>query len=324
MGQPARAAIGLLDHFQRGGNGAGLQLTPSAASRVASWRFRSASTLAGLAVKDWADSLNGGRIIMPSCAEEVAADLKVALDAVLEQDLPRVELELPIGFRFGAEEGVADQLLPLDGPPTPERVAQADRELACSLLLAFNEPKDLCLAFRNKKLMTSAKKAWKDWGKSKIMALPRVGKKAANQFGAVDKSKEQHAQAVCDFLVEKKIRNFAVVAPKIEQLQFLSMVDELLDPSKTRMVLLNPRVRGPAKKRKGAIAEQFADAFNPAFHLRFAGKNSSGIVYRALRGKGVPAPWVLATRQLPSLKATEVYRSNFEPDEEAINNAFRT
>lgn len=247
---------------------------------------------------------------LPSSAEEVAESLKGSLDAILEKNLPRVDAEVPPGFRFGFE-GVKDELLPVEGGPTPERVAQGDRELAACLLMVYGESRDLCFAFRTGKLLAAAKRAWKTWGQSHLCALPRTAAGRGTAFGGRGgTSVEEGADAVQRTLKSQKCRSLIAVAPKAEQLRLLASLDERLGPE-TRIILLNARVRGLA--RKDELRESFADSFNPVFHLRLAGPKSAGMVFRAARQGKAATPWIIARRNLPSLEPQEVYRSKGEP-----------
>lgn len=257
---------------------------------------------------------------LPSSAEEVAASLKGSLDAILEQDLPRVDAEVFEGFRFGFE-GVKDELLPAEGGPTPERAAQGDRELAACLLMVFGESPDLCVAFRTGKLLASAKRAWKTWGQSHVFALPRTATGKGTAFGGGGASAEEGADVVQEFLKSKGCRSLVAVAPRAEQLRLLASLDDRLGPE-TRIILLNARVRGLT--RKDALRERFAASFNPAFHLRLAGPGGAGMVFRTARQGKAATPWVVARRNLPSLEPKEVYRSPEEPSVDDVEAALRT
>jgi len=241
------------------------------------------------------------------------------MDVALQMGMPRIEVELPPGLRLGVE-GVQDELVLSKSSTTPERIAKGDRELAACMLLLFAESKELCVAFRTGALVSAAKRAWQDWGRSRVLAFPRGSGPRASSFGlgAAGEVGQSGAEAMRAALARAGCSTLVVVAPRAEQLRAVAELDSHLG-AETRIILLNPRVRSLARRDK--LRARIAAAFNPVFHLRLAGPGGRGLVYRAAV-KGRAAPWILAQRRLPGTPLEELSRSEEEPSGADLEAAF--
>jgi len=245
------------------------------------------------------DPLFGGSepepVRLPSSVDELNEELQSSMLSAIEAGLPRMDVELPPGLGLGIE-GRPRRLRPAGEEPAAAEANRGDRELAAAFVLLFEGLKNdrsLCVAFRTEALAAAAKRAWRDWGKARIIALPNP-KRAA--FGG---GNSVLSAARRPFLL--------AVAPSPEQLRELSEVEDA-DSPKSCIILLNARIRGLL--RPDEIRERLAAASDAIFHYRFEG--TSGLVYRA-HG----SPWVLARRRSEGSPG-EISRSDDEPEAEAL------
>lgn len=227
------------------------------------------------------DALLGGEDVVevPTSTDELGERLQDCMLTSVEKAFPRMDIELPPGLRMGIFEE-QDSLEPR-GELKPADIARADRDLAAAWVTMFAELKNdrsLCVAFRSDKLATLAKRAWRNWGKVKIISL--AAEKERQRFGSGSSS-----------LLERVARPFLVaVAPSVEQLKEIKGLDldEEATGKKICVVLVNARIRGLTEG--DPLREELAAGSNPILHARFVGDD--GFAYKTLG-----SPWVLSRRQ---------------------------
>jgi len=232
------------------------------------------------------DGLFGGgddAVVVPTSTDELGERLQDCMLTAVEKALPRMDIELPPGLRMGIFEE-QDPLEPR-GELTAADIARADRDLAAAWIAMFeglNNDRSLCVAFRNDKLATKAKRAWRNWGKVKIMSLAEK-EKEKQRFGT---------RSVETSLLQRVARPFLVaVAPSSEQLEEIRQLDLSEENTGTKIcvVLLNARIRGLAEG-DDPLREELAVGSNAILHARFVGDD--GFAY-----KTIGSPWVLSRRQ---------------------------
>lgn len=250
---------------------------------------------------------------VPTTTPRMVESLTDCMAATFRKNIPRLDVEFPSGFRLGFE-GVMDELHEPLGRPSAELAAWGDRELAAVFLLLFGEKQELAVAFRTDGIANVAKRSWQTWGKSSILSFGK-GKKAKRSFSAeqqIHNPAEDFREAVdasgCSVLV--------VVAPRAEQLRILNDLDEK-DAWKNNIciVLLNARLRGGGKGEDD-LRKEMADAYNPAFHLRFAGRGGE-MLYRSATKDG-PTPWVVARLGAPNTTAEVLLEKEEMPTAESV------
>jgi len=242
---------------------------------------------------------------VPETVEELAEALQdsmaLALAGMKRGQRSRLDVELPPGLPLGLESALGP-LEPPKAEPTAEEVDRGDRELASAFLLLFEALKKeraLCIAFRTERLAASARRLWKEWGQTRIIAL--------QGFGGDD-------------ALRRVRRPFLVaVAPGTEELNRLSkFADERGE--KLCLILLNARIRGTTGGDE--VRDLLALESEAVFHFRFAGADSDGVLYRAISTaeEGKKASWVLV-RRLAGGSPEQLLSSERQPSAAAISDA---
>jgi len=277
----------------------------------------------GDVVRGWSGT-DAVSVTVPETTKQAYEGLLVSLKAAVDKKIGRFDVELPPGLRFGFEEGSMDALRPVpEEVLTPERLAWADREAAAVFMLFFGEPANLCVFFRNKAQLQAAKRGWGNWGDSHLFAFP--GKGVAQAFDSPQPATggmSAPAAKFLDMLAAKDCQTVIAVGPRAKQLRIIDEVNENLS-SYARVILVNARIRGAGKRDE--VRDRLATAFDPIFHMRFAGKGQQGMLYRALQDADGAAvtPWVVAKRPMPDMPPKEVSRSVDEPSPDQVAAALR-
>jgi len=254
----------------------------------------------------WDIFFGGEKLPVPQSSKELTLELQSAMMTAVEQAIPRFDIELPPAMGLGIEGKHALLVAPQDEEIRAAAVARGDRELAAAFVLLFeglSNDRSLCIAFRNEKLLTKAKRVWQDWGKTRLITLPDPNRAT---FGGENTVRDRIKRP---FLV--------AVAPSNGQLKELAAMAKAEEESEGKqicLILVNARIRG--LNLADETRQFMAVRSNPIFHARFAGTRNEGLVFRKLGD-----PWVVARRDSASGNFTEVSRSDEEPTAEAINAA---
>ena len=102
---------------------------------------------------------------------------RAATQEALKKQLSRMDIEFPVGTKFGVEKYPKVKSSSSDGPPTQATLDTSDRELA-RLFVDMFQPvggENIVVCFTNEEMADSAKKKWKGdpSASSRIMAMNR-------------------------------------------------------------------------------------------------------------------------------------------------------
>lgn len=267
------------------------------------------------------------KLEVPKNVAEMVSGLKSSTENSLNQGCSRLDIELPPSFRLGVEDKSQKSSMVADKQSKDlvlKEVARGDRELArlfVEMLEAIGP--SLVVAFRTSSLEKAAKKRWK---------LDKVNEAQVISFFDSKKSAfASEVEAPAQF--NQKLRKLdckclLVVAPHLDQLRFVAQLSKEVQ-DQMGIILLNSRIFGNRKVKAPPRLKNFIKKeFNPAFHVRFFENDQwpkNSMIYRQVSKSG-DAPWIIAVqRQLVggAVVTKEVLRSQEEPNEEAIEAAFK-
>mmetsp|Transcript_59074 Transcript_59074/g.93513 ORF Transcript_59074/g.93513 Transcript_59074/m.93513 type:complete len:347 (-) Transcript_59074:74-1114(-) len=267
------------------------------------------------------------KLEVPKNVAEMVSGLKSSTENSLNQGCSRLDIELPPSFRLGVEDKSQKSSMVADKQSKDlvlKEVARGDRELArlfVEMLEAIGP--GLVVAFRTSSLEKAARKRWK---------LDTVNE--AQLISFFDSKKSAFASEVeAPAQFNQKLRKLdckclLVVAPHLDQLRFIARLSKEVQ-DQMGIILLNSRIFGNRKVKAPPKLKNFLKKeFNPAFHVRFFENDQwpkNSMIYRQVSKSG-DAPWIIAVqRQLVggAVVTKEVLRSQEEPNEEAIEAAFK-
>jgi hypothetical protein len=255
-------------------------------------------------------SFGGGGGGVNSADESLPRDVKdavnrcrVATQEALKNRVSRMDIEFPVGTKFGVEQTPKVKSTK-EGGPTKDQLDQSDRELA-RLFVEMFQPvggDNICVAFTEQDLAELAKSKWKgDSGaSSRILSMNRrkstaMKKKASKPKGFAAKMAaeiETDASTGGPFELPKNTEVALFVAPGPKELVLIDKICRDVGMG-TLVVLLNARLSKVDNFGTDAAEKLFRRDFEPVFCLSAASQDAAPdcLMYRAYPGK-----WQLARK----------------------------
>lgn len=238
---------------------------------------------------------------LPRDVKEAVSKCRAATQEALKNRISRMDVEFPVGTKFGVErttkaKGAAD------GGPTKAQLDQSDRELA-RLFVEMFQPvggENIVTAFVEQNLADNAKKKWKgDTSAScKIMAMNR-GKAAKNKKAAKPKGFAAKIAAEVEdtpnsgpFKLPANCEVALFVNPGPKELVVIDKICSEVGMG-TLVVLLNARLSKITNFGTDSAEKLFTKDFEPVFSLAAA---SQDVAPDCLLYRSYPGNWVLARK----------------------------
>lgn len=262
-------------------------------------------------------------VSLPRDVKEAVSNCRQATQQALQNRLSRMDIEFPVGTKFGVEETPAvskkkrsaaaadddDSSSLGDGGPTQALLDQSNRELA-RLFVEMFQPvggDNIVVAFVEEDLADAAKNKWKgDVGaSSRVLAMNRskTKKKAAKKTTKAKGFAAKIAAEVGDddngterptgsFQLPPNTEVALFVAPGPKELVVIEKICQAVGMG-TLVVLLNARLDKVTSFGTDEAAKLYRQDFEPVFSLAAAPQNEapSCLMYRAY-----PGEWVLARK----------------------------
>jgi hypothetical protein len=274
-------------------------------------------------------SNNGsGASDFPRDVKEAISKCRAAVQEALGQRLSRMDVEFPVGTRFGIEKGrkkakSSDD----DGTPTLEALQASDRELA-RLFVEMFQPlggEHIATVFVDEGLADQARKNWKGDPSASCRILS-TGRRNKASGGKSQKKKpmgfaaklaaEVDEGAGGPFQLPDGIEVALVVAPGPKELLVVEKICSQVGMG-TLVILLNARLSKVANFGSDAAKELFLEEFEPVFHL---GAAPQDVAPGVLIHRSYPGDWLIARRLKvgkPKLLGTQKERPTAEDCREA-------
>ena len=253
---------------------------------------------------------------MPRDVKDAVSKCRAAVQEALQAKCSRMDIEMPVGAKFGVEKGGAGKKskkrLSADGDdagaPTRDQLDQSDRELA-RLFVEMFQPvggDNIAVVFKDMNLADAAKTKWKpDFVECRVLAIDRKAKKGAS--ASAEKGKKQKkvmgfaakmAAEVQDdgpsgpFELPSNIEVALFVAPGVKELIQVEKICETAGMG-TLVILLNARLSSIPKFVSDDAQKLFQEDFESVFHLAAAPQQEAP---NCLLFRAYPNQWVLARK----------------------------
>ncbi|KAL3923268.1 MAG: hypothetical protein SGILL_001754 [Bacillariaceae sp.] len=255
-------------------------------------------------------------VSLPRDVKEAVSKCRAATQEALSKRLSRMDIEFPVGTKFGVEKTpavskkkkLAAETELGDGGPTRSMLDQSDRELARIFVDMFQPVggENIVVAFTEESLSDAAKKKWKGdpSAASKIVAMNRSKSKKKKSKKAV-KAKGFAAKMAAEveddsssgnsggaFQLPDNTEVALFVSPGPKELVVIEKVCNEVGMG-TLVVLLNARLDKVDNFGTDSAAKLFQQDFEPVFCLSAAPQEEapSCLLYRSF-----PGEWVLARK----------------------------
>jgi len=242
---------------------------------------------------------------LPRDVKDAVSRCRAATQEALKNRISRMDVEFPVGTKFGVEK-VPKTKRTTEGGPTRDMLDQSDRELA-RLFVEMFQPvggENIVVAFTEQDLADMAKKKWNgDPGaSSRILAMNR--RKGGAKKKKINKPKGFAAKMAAEiddgpettnsgpFELPKNTEVALFVAPGPKELVVIEKICNEAGMG-TLVVLLNARLSKIDNFGTYAAEKLFREDFDPIFCLSAASQEVAPdcLLYRAY-----PGDWVLARK----------------------------
>lgn len=241
---------------------------------------------------------------LPRDVKDAISRCRAATQEALKNRISRMDVEFPVGTRFGVEKAKKKGKALADGGPTKDLLDQSDRELA-RLFVEMFQPvggENIAVVFNEPQLSELAKKKWKgDIGaSSRILSMGR--QKAAKSKKKVSRAKGFAAKLAAEvddssdesgpFVLPDNAEVALFVSPGPKELVAIEKISNEAGMG-TLIVLLNARLSRVSNFGTDEAAKLFTEDFEPVFSLTAASQEAAPdcLLYRAY-----PGDWVMARK----------------------------
>jgi Domain of unknown function (DUF1995) len=255
-------------------------------------------------------------VSLPRDVKEAVSNCRQATQQALQNRLSRMDIEFPVGTKFGVEKATSSSKKKIsgsedlgDGGPTRAMLDQSNRELA-RLFVEMFQPvggDNIVVAFVEEELADEAKKKWKDdpGASSRILAMNRSKAKkkstkkitkakgfAAKMAAEVGDGDDDDNKPTGPFQLPSNTEVALFVAPGPKELVVIEKICQEVGMG-TLVVLLNARLDKISNFSTDSASKLFREDFEPVFSLAAAPQEEapSCLLYRAY-----PGDWVLARK----------------------------
>jgi hypothetical protein len=246
---------------------------------------------------------------LPRDVKDAISQCRAATQAALQNRVSRMDIEMPVGTKFGVEKsskktskGKSSETT--GGPPAKALLDQSDRELARLFVEMFQPVGGDCISviFQDEDLADLAKDQWKDdYGASaSVVAVNRrkIAKKKEKAKGFAAKMAAEVGDTTPGedpkgpFLLPKGTEVALFVAPGPAELVVIEQICSEVGMG-TLVVLLNARLSKITDFGTDEATKLFTEEFEPVFCLSAAPQD---VARDCLVFRSYPGDWVLARK----------------------------
>lgn len=260
---------------------------------------------------------------LPKDVKEAVSVCRQSVQKALEGKISRMDIEMPVGAKFGVEKGGKKKSSAQDDGVSRDTLETSDRELA-RLFVDMFQPvggDNIAVAFRDDRIANLARKRWKGDNTAQCRILSVDGKKSGASADGKKKKKKGFAAKLAEeldtdsggpFALPKGCEVALFVDPGPKELIAIERISNDAGMG-TLIILLNARL-GKVEKFSSEAAEQlFLNDFIPVFHLAAAATQDTAP--NCLMHRAYPGDWVLARKPKvgqPKVLATQPGRFTSE------------
>lgn len=266
-------------------------------------------------------------VSLPKDVKEAVSRCKAATQEALKSQISRMDIEFPVGTKFGVEKYPKSKSA--EGAPTQTVLDQSDRELA-RLFVDMFQPvggENIVVAFTEQNLADAAKKKWKGdaTASSRVLAMNRRKSSAkkkkvkAKGFAAKLAAEVEDSPESGPFDLPEGTQVALFVSPGPKELPVIEKICTRVGMG-TCVILLNARLSKISNFGTDTAAELFGNEFQSVFALTAAQQEAAPncLLYHAY-----PSSWTLARKPKvgqPKPILTQDTRLTKEECEAAFNN----
>jgi hypothetical protein len=243
---------------------------------------------------------DSGEVKLPRDVKDAVSSCRAAVQVALKNQISRMDIEFPVGTKFGVEKGDKKKAKN-DGGPTKSILDQSDRELA-RLFVEMFQPvggDNICVAFNDQGLADLANKQWDLGFQSRVLAMNRnkgvkkEGKAKPKGFAAKMAAEVEDTEGSGGpFKLPEGTEVVLFVAPGPKELVVIEKICADVGMG-TLVVLLNARMSKITNFGTEEAEKLFTQDFEKVFCLSAAPQNAAPdcLLYRTF-----PDDWVLARK----------------------------
>jgi hypothetical protein len=278
---------------------------------------------------------------LPRDVKDAVTRCREATQEALKGQISRMDIEFPVGTKFGVEKTPKGNKMMKEGAPNPNFLEQSDRELA-RLFVEMFQPvggENIVVAFTEQSSADMAKKKWDDGFTSRVMAMNRKksNKNKKNKpkgFAAklAAEVEDTPGDSSGPFELPQGTEVAIFVTPGPKELVVIEKICNQVGMG-TLVVLLNARLSKVSNFGTDDAAKLFTQDFEPVFCLSAAPQAVAPdcLLYRAYPGEwvlarkpkvGQPKP-LLSQKAKPTIEECQEAYDNLEMDdfEKGVENA---
>lgn len=251
---------------------------------------------------------------LPRDVKDAVSRCRIATQQALQNRISRMDIEFPVGTRFGVEKSPSKSKskTSIEGGPTQDQLDQSDRELARIFVEMFQPVggENIVVAFTEQDLADMAKKKWKDdsGASSRILAMNRrkggmgaAAKKnkaskpkgfAAKLAAELNDTDDEGSNSSGPFELGKNTEVALFVAPGPKELVVIEKICKEVGMG-TLVILLNARLSKIKSFGTDAAKKLFTEEFEPVFCLSAAAQE---VAPDCLLYRGYPGDWIMARK----------------------------
>lgn len=264
----------------------------------------------------------------PRDVKDAVSKCRAAVQKALGQRLSRMDVEFPVGTKFGVENASGKKQKNAQGE-TPSRAVfeTSDRELA-RLFVEMFQPvggENIAVVFTDESLADKARKSWKGDAGAACLILSAGRRKSASKnkkkpMGFAAKlAAEVDDDSSGPFSLPDNIEVALFVAPGPKELLVVEKTCAKVGMG-TLVVLLNARLSSFDNFGSPEAVKLFMHDFEPIFHLGAASQNAAPgcLLYRTY-----PSDWMMARK--PKVGQPKVIMTQADrPSEEDLSKAYES
>lgn len=244
---------------------------------------------------------------MPRDVKEAVSKCRASVQEALQKRLSRMDIEMPVGTKFGVEKTVKKKktIAADDDLPTLDQLDASDRELARIFVEMFQPlgGEHISVVFNDGEMADRAEKNWKGdpSASSQVLSLGRRKKKAAAKLKKPKGFAARMAAEIEDDTASSSGGAFRLpdgteivlfVAPGPKELVTVEKICQEVGMG-TLVVLLNARLSKIDNFGTDGAKSLFLKEFEPVFHLRAAPQEEAP---GCLLHRAYPSDWLLARK----------------------------
>jgi len=239
---------------------------------------------------------------LPKDVKDAVSQCRIATQEALKNRISRMDIEFPVGTKFGVEKG-GTKKKKSDSTPTQEDLERSDRELARLFVDMFQPVGSdrIAVVLKNVDSADKTRKQWKGdpTAASRILSADRrksgskKKKKQSKGFAAkIAAEVDDNADESGPFQLPDNTEVALFVAPGPKEMILIERICNSVGMG-TLVILLNARLSKISNFGSTAAAKLFLEDFEPVFSLAAADQVAAPncLMYRAY-----PGDWILARK----------------------------